>query len=256
MFQEKTHAAMPDALDQEYQAVALELAQKKAEEEALKPIQLLPKEALTKRFQKELQEEFTCYRKQQAAGVLALVGALNELATEMPDMFTEETVAGLHRIAGLSEQISKDRKKFNEQLTQGLTLQEIANVNDAVMDKLYQGAKRLYEHELFTEAVCAFQFLTSLNPKKYVFWQGLAHAEFHLKHYKDAIDAYSLLTAVNPHDPISHVAISRCYEELGDIPQALDAIDQALVALEEKTEYAHWKGEIQQAKAHLVQKKH
>lgn len=250
MVEEKNHAAVPDELDQKYQAVALELAQKKAEEEAFKPNQLLSKDALVKRFQQQLQEEYTSYRKQLATGVLSLVRALCELASEMPNLLTEEIVAGLHRIAGLSNQIAKD----GGELSRELTLQEIANVDDAVLDILYQGAKRLYVQKLFEEAAYAFQFLTSLDPKNYVFWQGLANAEFQLGHYKAALDAYLLLTEANPDDPNSFRSLSRCYEELGNISQALDAIDHALFAVAEKSEYAHLKGELEQAKAQLSKK--
>lgn len=245
MSQEKAQARPADALDQQYEAVALELAQKKAEEEAFRPNQLLSKEALTRRFQQELQDGFTAYRQQQTKGVVALVRAIGELRLEI----TEEIAAGLQRLAGLWAQIAEND-------SQDLSLQEIANVDDAVMDILYQGAKRLYDQENFADAAAAFRFLTGLNPKKYLFWQGLAHAEFHQKRYKEALEAFSLLLAADPRDPIAHIATSSCHEELGNILQAVDAINEALVAIEGLSEYAHLKGAIEQTKARLVQKQH
>jgi tetratricopeptide (TPR) repeat protein len=252
MFQEKKQASIPDSLYERYQAVALEQAQIKAEEEVFKPGQLLSKDALTKRYQQALQDEFASYGKQQIAGVLALVRAMGELNTE----FTEKTAVGLRSLAGLSAQITKDEKKFNEQISQGLTVQEIANVDDTVMDTLYQGAKHLYEQGVFPDAAYAFFLLTSLNPKKYLFWRGLAYAELQQMHYQGALDAFSSLISANPHDPTSYIAMSRCHEELGDILHAIDAIDQALACIDEKDEYSHLKGELQHIKARLIQKPH
>lgn len=245
MSQEKAQVRPADALDQQYEAVALELALKKAEEEAFRPNQLLSKEALTCRFKQELQDAFTSYRQQQCEGVVALVRAIGELRIEI----TEELAAGLQRLASLSDKIAKDDRPE-------LSLQEIANVDDAVMDILYQGAKRLFDQENFADAAAAFRFLTSLNPKKYLFWQALAHAEFRQKHYQEALKVFSLLLVADPRDPISYIATSSCHEELGNIPQAIDALNEALVAIEGVSEYAHLKGVMEQTKARLVQKQH
>lgn len=236
---------MSDALDDEFYTISLERAIKLADEESAKPNQLLSKDALTKRHQKAILDEFSSYKKQQIDGVAALIRAISE------SELTQETVDALQRIAGLSDQIAQDEKGILELIANGTTcLQELANVDDAVMDILYHGSKALYDKQLYAEASAAFQFLTSLNPKKYHFWQGVASAEYQQQHYKAALEAYTLLTAANPNDTVALVGMCHCLEELGDIAQALAVIDQAIAVAEKD------RGEMQKIKSHLLQLGH
>ncbi len=196
-----------DALDSEFN----EFAKEQAKKHSFQPNQLLSVDVLQKRYEKELIDEFRHYRKQQAAGAVAIMHSL----AEVQELLTPEVLEGISQISGLYDAILQDEKKFQEELSNGKTIQDIAGINDAVMEALYQGAKRLYEKQLFADASSAFHFLTSLNSKQYHFWQGLACAELQQKHYKEAFDAFQILLEVNPNDISLQQALNECHKGLG-----------------------------------------
>ncbi len=244
--------AQPDKVDLEWQAVAATLAEKKADEDMVKPNQLLSKKLLLERYQKELEEEFRAHRKEEIHGAEALARSLEELQNESPALFTENVVEQINRLSRLSEIIAEDEERFTADLAKGGTLQELAQVDKNTMDVLYLGAKRLFDLDLFDDAACAFTFLVGLNPKNYLARMGLAYSEYRRKHYKEALDAFLLITEASQADPDPLFALGRCYEETGLRDKALCSLDQALLASEGKPEHAHLAETIRQDKARLM----
>ncbi len=240
-----------EALDKEFQEAAFDLAGIIADEEALKPNQLLPKKVLQLRYQKQIEEEFAAYKKRLENGASKLVRSLIELSNDNPDIFSQELVDGINRIAGLSDIIAKDEEGFSEQISSGISLQELAHVSDGVIDKLYLGAKRLFDQKVFDDSADAFLFLTSINAKKHAFWLGLGSSEYGRKHYEEALNAYAFASETNMSDPNCHIMSYRCYEELGQIDNAINSLDSALCVIEGQSEYADWKSVIQSEKQRL-----
>ncbi len=244
---------MDEKLDEEWATIASTRAEKKAEEDMAIRNQLLSKKLLLERYQKEIEEEFRTHRKEQNHGAEALARSLEELQNESPELFTEVAIAGINRLSRLSEIISADEDGFSTHLQQGGTIQELAQVDNKTMDVLYLGAKRLFDLDLFDDAACAFSFLVGLNPKKYLSTLGLAYSEYRRKHYKEAIDAFLLVTEANQKDPSPLIAMGLCYEQTGQLEKALSSLDQALIASEGKQEHAHLANIIRQEKARLMQ---
>ncbi|MBS0634018.1 MAG: tetratricopeptide repeat protein [Verrucomicrobia bacterium] len=242
MIPEERASDLSDKIDLEFQETARLFAQKKADDEICRPNQLLPKNALVLRYQKELEQEFTISRKEQQHGARVLAASLEELKKEAPDLFSDPVIAGIMQIARLSQTITEDEQKFVAHLAQGGTLQELAKVDDSVMEALYLGAKRLFDLRLYDDAADAFKFLCALNPKKYLFWHGLAHAEYMQTNYNKALNAFLLVCAANPADVASQVALSRCYEETGQSDKALEVVEQTAA----QPESAHWGDLLQQ----------
>lgn len=240
----------PDKIDLEFQEAARLLAKKKADEEMYKPNQLLPKNALVQRYQKELEQEFATNRKERQHGARVLAGSLDELKKEASDLFSEHVIAGIKQIARLSETITEDEQKFVAHLAQGGTLQELAQVDDTTMETLYLAAKRLFDLRLYDDAADAFKFLCALNPKKYLFWHGLAYAEYLQTHYNEALKAFSLVCAAHRADIPSQVAFSRCYEETSQPDKALELLEQAL----KQPEAASWTDALRQEILRLKQR--
>lgn len=250
-------ASSPDELDKEFEIAALELAQKKADEAQVKqPNQLLPQKTLLDRYKKEFKSEFAAYRATQVRGASKLALALQDLASERPELFTDKVVEGIDRIAGLSDLIAKDEKAVTEQLNNGVSLQELAKVDDEVIETLYQAAKRLYEKNLFEDAADVFEFLIGLNSSNYAFWLGLANAEYQQRRFNKALQALYNVCRATPNDPACHLTASRCYVEIGQIDKAIEALDLSLAAIKESQECIDWKEGIEQEKQHLQQMLH
>lgn len=241
-----------DDIDREYQETSAALAEAKVTEELLMhPNSLLPKKALFQRYQNEMQQEFTTFRRRQTNGALKLAQSLQELVLEQPELFTEEVFAEIDHIAALSDRIASDELGYSEHIAKGGSLQGFAGVSDATMEKLYQAAKRLYEQQLFAEAADAFYFLVGLNGEFPAFWLGLANAEFHRKNYKEAIAAYANAIQSNSYDPSIHLSISQCYEALGENDKAISTLDIGLAAIESNEEYTNDKASLETEKMRL-----
>lgn len=240
----------PDKLELEFQAAALELAQKKAEDELMRPNQLLSKNMLIERFQKELEEAFLAKRKEQNHGATLLAASLEEIKKENPELFSDAVNEQISRLASLSEFIEKNEETFTKQLEEGGTLQDLVQVDQATMDILYLAARRLIDLKLFDDAADAFRFLIGLNPKKYVYWLGLAETEYRRKHFKEALEAFLLISEANPQDPTPLLAACRCCKETGQLDLALQLLDRAEAAKPELRDT------IKQERAHLMQIAH
>ncbi len=237
-----------DWLDQQFQQEAAALATEWAENEAFSS--LLSKKALISRQQKQLEEDFASFRRQQNAGAALLGQALNSLAREHPELFSENTYHAIGRIVRLSIGIRNDEKGFLEKFSRGATLQEIAGTDEETMNTLYLAAKSYYDEQLFTDAALAFRFLCSLSPKKYLFWLGVAHAEYYSGQYKEAVDAYKVVIQANPKDPLLHLLMSRCYRALGEHEKSIEALD---LALKEATD-AKLRADIVEEKIRLMKR--
>ncbi len=252
---EKKKKVLLEVIDQEFHDVAADFAKSIAEQEAHMPNQMLSKKALQQRYQQELELEFATYKKRLQNGAAKIVESLIGLSKDAPEMFATDVVDGLLRISGLSELIAKDEQAFIDQLFSGITLQQLASVEDATVDKLYQGAKHLYDQKLFDDAADAFGFLTSLNPKIFAFWLGLGNAEFCRKRYDEALWAFAFACEANPTDPACHLLSSRCYYELGEIDNAINSIDLALYVIEGVDAYRDWNHKLEAEKKRLLIKR-
>lgn len=246
----------PDALAQGFQEAAADLASIIAEDEALVPNQQFSKKALQERYQKQIEEEFAGYRKRLDNGAAKLIQSMIELSKDDPEILSQEVLDGINRIIGLSDIIAKDEEGFANQIFSGVSLQELAHVSNATINKLYQGARRLFDQKLFDDAADAFVFLTSLNSKQYLFWFALGNCEYCLKRYKEALDAYAFACEINPNDPTCFMISSRCYAELSEIDNAIKALDAALSIIDKSHEFDSWKGKLENEKKRLEQIKH
>ncbi len=242
-----------DKIDQEYKEHVQEIALKKADEDALKPNQMLSKKVLFERYLKEYMQNFAHYRRQQEHGAELLSLALAEISNT--EIISEEISGDIGRLSTLIDIIAKDEKKFKEKLSSGASLQELAFVGEATMDVLYKAAKNLYDQKLLSDAADAFSFLCGLNPNNYVFWLGIANSEFNSKHYQEALNAYAVVCQANPIDPAIHLIISRCYEELKLVDKAIDELNVGLAAIEAKVEYADFTNKLTQEKTRLLQRR-
>lgn len=242
-----------EPIDKEVQELAATLAQDIAEEEAYKPNQLLPKQALIERYKQEIEKGIIAHQKRLENGGAKILNTLVELSKDTPEMLSKDVITLIKRIRGLSAFIDKDEARFNKLMSRGISLQELILASDETVDKLYQAALHLYDKMLFVDASDAFIFLTTLNPHNPAFWLGLGGAEYCLKHYKEALRAYDWASELAEGGPTSHLICSRCHEALGELDHAINALDQALRAVEQNQEHTDWKQSLQEEKARLKQ---
>ncbi len=246
----KEYSAM---LDTGFRQMAAGLAGLMAQEEAGKPNQVVSAKAQKERFEKQLTQELSLFKKRVEDGAYQIMQSLIQLSEKDKEMFSEEVIKDLARLVGLSNIIANNPAEFFDQTDQNSCLQKIAKVSDATLEKMYNAAKWIYEQNQFKEASDAFGFLTILNPTRHAFWYGLANSEFFNRNYEPALLAYAFCAEVNPSDPMCHLLSCRCYEAIQEVDNAINALDLALYVINDQQEYAGMKQEIMQEKQRLSQ---
>ncbi|MCE5294188.1 MAG: tetratricopeptide repeat protein [Chlamydiales bacterium] len=217
-----------------FQDVALNLAHVLADVEMQAPNQLLPKTLFLEKFQQLLLDELAGTHNRIQNGTLAIVQAATQM--QVGAEIDPDLSAGLDKLADLCTLITNDRQAFIEALVQDKSLQQIAGITDAVLEKIYQCAKYHYDQEHFQEASDAFCVLTILQPQNPVFWLGLGNSEYHLKNYDEALHAYAFVSRCNPDDYYSHIYACRCYEAQEDLENAINELQLALFVLNNNPE--------------------
>lgn len=220
-----------DRVNVEFELHAQEVAERRVDELLVTSKPLLPKQALIDRCKKELIEEFITYRKRQNRGARLLTKALQELSEESAILFTDKVVNDIKSIAALSEEV----------IAEGVTLQELAQVDDTSMDVLYQAAKRVFEQKCYDDAADIFSFLVGLNHKTFAFSLGLANAEYQRKAYKEALLIYSSMCEAWPGEPACYLSASRCHKLLNNPDQAIVVLENACTMIAGHHDFQKWK---------------
>lgn len=232
-------------IDNGLHQIAAEAAILMAEEESKKPNQPLSKNAQKERFEKQLEGELMLFKRRMEDGAFWIVQTLHDLAEKDREMFSEEVIQDLGCLVGLSDIIENKQELFYTQMMQEKCFQEIAGVSDSSLEKMYQAAKSLYEQKNFSHSADAFGFLTILNPNRHAFWLGLANSEFYNQNYEPALFAYAFSSQVNPNDPFTHLFSCRCYEAIGEIANAVNALELALIVIKDQPQHANMKQAVE-----------
>ena len=179
---------------------------------------------------------------------------LIELSRHNSEMFSDKVTDDLVKLVSLSKIIAETPADFLEQLGQNKSFLDIAHVDPSTFEKMYQAAKKLYDEKHFDASADAFGFLTILNSQNFACWMGLANSEFFQKHYEPALFAYAYSYQLNPADPICHLFSSRCYEEINELENAINAIDIALFVIKGQEAHKELESQLVREKQRLVAK--
>lgn len=225
-----------------------------ADEESHLP-HAMNKKALKERYKAELTQGFDLYKKRIETGISQLLGALGELKKQHSDVFLKtplnDIAKDLGKIVAYSLGLQKKQEEFMKNLEKGTSLQEICGMSSNTLNVLYQAAKHLYDHEQYNEASDAFAFLCMLNGTLAPLWMGFANSEYLCGRYEQALYGYAIAFQMDPEDLDCHVASAKCYEEIHQIDNAVNALELALLVIEEKNEFADVKQYILQEKQRL-----
>lgn len=204
-------------------------------EQALEP----PKkqEGLKREFVKELQPIVQRMQK----GMSLILEFLTSPSTHDTFTLSEETTQQLCQIAAVASVLSDNPQEYLLMLARDKSLQDIFGLSNETMEKLYQGAKFLYEQQNYTESSAAFSVLACISPANHTFWMGFANSEYFCHNYESALMAYAMAGQANSHDPLCHFFSARCYEALKQKDQAINSIELALMVIANQPEYSEWK---------------
>jgi type III secretion system low calcium response chaperone LcrH/SycD len=202
------------------------------------------KKDFTKHFQQEMKKNFNYIRERTESGTYEIIKAFLEISVHKPTYSVDEVMQDLAHILTIAASSQKDPNEYIEACKQGKTLQEHFQLKDKTLQALYQAAKHLYEQKVYEKAANAFGVLTVLNPKYATFWLGLGHAETLCNRFEPALLAYAMASHLNPDDPTAYLHSAECYEILNDGMNAVNSLELAFEAIEDKKEYEPLKQQI------------
>jgi type III secretion system low calcium response chaperone LcrH/SycD len=132
-------------------------------------------------------------------------------------------------------------EKFGEE---GVFPQQMFDVSDEALDQYYEVAVELLHENAFKEAKEAFTFLTFLNPSYQSFWMGLGIALQSLGEFENAVQAYGAAVFLNPLDPIVHLNRYQCLVALGNHEEADISYEVAMEVFEKDHQYDEFKSKL------------
>ncbi|MBI4053906.1 MAG: tetratricopeptide repeat protein [Candidatus Doudnabacteria bacterium] len=91
----------------------------------------------------------------------------------------------------------------------------------------------------FADAREVFEYLSGRFPQNDSYFSRLGTALFDLRQYEGAIAAYRAAIHLRPELPNRHVNLSFCYEELGQLDQAIEAVRRALKISPDNVKFLH-----------------
>ncbi len=174
-------------------------------------------------------------------GMGQILEYLTSSATQNLFSINEDTTQQLCQIAAVASVVSDNPQNYIQMIVKDKSLQEIFGLSNETMEKLYQGAKFLYEHQNYIEAAAAFSVLCCISPNNHTFWIGLGNSEYFCHRYNEAVAAYSMAAQADPHDPLCHFFSARCYEALKQKDHAINSLDLALLQIGNQKEFSQWK---------------
>lgn len=146
----------------------------------------------------------------------------------------------------------KNKQQLLDELQAGKTAQQILELSEATMGKLYKAAYLLNEHKRYADAVNAFHFLITLNPHQYDYWLSLGIALQMSGQYEPAIDAYEIAAIYQLENPSPYFYMAKCLFSIHDRESALEAFNLAIEYANNHLEHAELKRQALTAREILL----
>lgn len=124
---------------------------------------------------------------------------------------------------------------------QDITPKDALGVNSNVLESVYAQAYRLYNTGKYVEAAHLFRILIMMNVMEPKYLLGLAACFHMLKEYQNAIQTYTMCSALDPQNPIPYYHSSDCFIQMKDYLSAMICLEMAVSRAADKPEYAKMK---------------
>lgn len=129
-------------------------------------------------------------------------------------------------------------KVVEKVLKGGMLVKDAMGLNDTVVEGIYAQAYRLYNTGKYIEASHLFRMLVTMNPMESKYTLGLAACFHMLKEYRNAVQAYTICSLIDPENPVPHYHASDCYIQMKDPLSAIVALEMTIKRAGDKKEYA------------------
>lgn len=159
---------------------------------------------------------------------------------------------GSHETKGQTK-ADKQGEKFDQTFgeaadkmwNQGVSPKEAMGISSSYLENVYAQAYRLYNTGKYAEASHLFRILIMFNAMEPKYMLGLAACFHMLKEYVNAIQTYTMCSALDPKNPISHYHSSDCFIQMKEYLSAMLSLELAIERAGDKQEYAKMKERAQ-----------
>lgn len=158
---------------------------------------------------------------------------LKDLQAHDPSALDFSILGHIAEMITIASLVGSQQQMIIENVTQGFSLQEAIGIPESGIESLYLAAKYFYEHQLYEEAGISFTLLSLLQPMQPIFWMGLGNCEYFLGKFHQALMAYALASQGAPHDPQYHLFSARCHKMMGNKGGALSSLHLAELVVED-----------------------
>jgi len=117
-------------------------------------------------------------------------------------------------------------------LVKHMTFKDIKKISDEEMEAIYSVGYNFYRHGKYENARSIFSLLCKYDEYEPKYWIGLGAAQQMLKHYQEAVSAYSFAVMLNPLDPKVHRYVTDCFLALRDYERAQASLESLILACE------------------------
>jgi predicted Zn-dependent protease len=180
---------------------------------------------MAKKIQEEMGDDYRenpleTYQQYHQRRLLQISAQINEIGND----FAEGLIALYSRLPEIRQVDGKDKLPEMPPLTQvseamlnvaesDKQLQEIAGLSDEAMAMLFESARLFLQEENYREAQRAFECLTLLNSRVGLFWIGYGEALENGGKLRDAQDAFTMATVVEPLNAAGYVRAAKVAKE-------------------------------------------
>ena len=133
----------------------------------------------------------------------------------------------------------------NKMMIQGMAPKDAMGVSNSYLENVYAQAYRLYNTGKYVEATHLFRILIIMNAMEPKYTLGLAACFHMLKEYYNAIQTYTMCSALDPENPIPHYHSSDCFIQMKDYLSAMICLELAIDRAGDKPQYAKMKERAQ-----------
>lgn len=120
------------------------------------------------------------------------------------------------------------KERVEEIIGSGGSAADAMGFDEKDVEVLYNLGYTEYQQQKYAEAAITFSFLCQVEHRDARFWMGLGGAWQMLQNYPGAAAAYSMAADCDPPDPKAPLHGAECLLALGQVEEALDALDQAI----------------------------
>lgn len=136
-----------------------------------------------------------------------------------------------------SEKGNQLKALTDKTLKNGISIKLLSGITDEKEESIYGQAYLLYNTGRYRDAIEIFRVLIMLNSTEPKYMMGLAACFHMLKGYENAISTYTLVSFLDPENPVPYFHASDCAIQMNDKLAACVSLQMAINKAENKPEF-------------------